>query len=164
MPDENPKEAFGRLKPMMAFVPSTAKVYMALAQADGAKKYGPYNWREKPVSTMTFLHAALRHIEAYIDGEAVAADSGVPHLGHAMACLAIIADAFETGNMIDDRPPAGAAARLLARYSKPPETLRQEETCRPQAGTRILCTEDRRPTPGARKASSRRQKSRGRNR
>jgi hypothetical protein len=114
MSEENPKDRYGRAKVPLTLFPITAVVYGALAQRDGAKKYGPYNWRGKPIRYSTFIDACQRHILAHIDGEEVAEDSGVPHLAHALACLAIIIDAKESGNLIDDRPPAAkAVARLL---------------------------------------------------
>jgi hypothetical protein len=46
----------------------------------------------------------------------------VHHLGHFMACAAIVLDARANGALIDDRPPKGAANDLLAQYTlqKPP--------------------------------------------
>jgi hypothetical protein len=78
---------------------------------DGARKYGPYNWREEGVSAVTYVSAAMRHLRDWLDGEEEAPDSGVHHLGHAVACLAIILDSIEVGNLVDDRPlpaPTGA--------------------------------------------------------
>jgi hypothetical protein len=109
----NPKDLLGDTKPNLALVPPAASIYMALAMGDGAKKYGPYNWREKEVRAMVYVAAALRHINAYLDGEDHAEDSHKPHLAHALACLGILADATETGNLIDDRPAEGAAAELI---------------------------------------------------
>ena len=82
---------------------------------DGAEKYGPYNWREKKVPARTYIAAAQRHLADFLDGEALATDSGVHHLGHVIGCCAIVLDAMETGNLIDDRPKPGAAAAILAR-------------------------------------------------
>jgi hypothetical protein len=61
-----------------------------------------------------YLSAALRHILALIDGEDIAEDSGFRHEAHAAACLGILLDAKETGNLIDDRPQKGCAGRLIA--------------------------------------------------
>ena len=119
MPDDNPKTIFGSKKPDLTLVPPAAKVYMALAMQNGADKYGPYNWRLKRVSAMTYLAAAMRHIESFIDGEECASDSGVPHLAHAMASLGILVDALETGNLNDNRPPSGVAGVLIDRWTKP---------------------------------------------
>ena len=91
---------------------------MALGFADGAVKYGPFNWREKSVAASVYLAAVKRHIEAWQDGEEVALDSGLPHLGHALACLAILVDAQSVGNLVDDRPKPGAAPGLLAAWEE----------------------------------------------
>jgi len=86
---------------------------MAMGFRDGAEKYGPYNWRDESVAASVYIGAAMRHIDAWWDGEESAGDSGVHHIAHALSCLAIIADATETGNLIDDRPLPGAASRLI---------------------------------------------------
>jgi hypothetical protein len=57
-----------------------------------------------------YVDAALRHLNAWFDGEQEASDSGVHHLGHARACMAILLDAEATGNLIDDRPAEGRGA------------------------------------------------------
>ncbi len=109
----NPKQAYGDLKIPLGLVPSTALILMGQAFKEGARKYGPYNWREKSVESMTYLHATLRHVAAYIDGEEIDPESGNPHLAHALACLAIIADAAAVGCLLDNRPPHGVAGELL---------------------------------------------------
>lgn len=114
----NPKDLLGVKKPRLSLVPPAGFVYAALAMANGADKYGPYNWRDKKVQSMIYLEAAQRHILSYQDGEENAKDSGVPHLGHAIACLLILIDAIETGNVVDNRPKAGPMAELIERYTK----------------------------------------------
>lgn len=71
---------------------------------DGADKYGLTNWREHQVSASVYYNAAFRHLAAWWDGEENAVDSGVHHLGHVMACCAIILDAQYTNQLNDDRP------------------------------------------------------------
>lgn len=114
----NPKQAFGDKKPPMHLWPETATIVGSLAFADGATKYGPYNWRHSPVEALTYVAAARRHLAAWVDGEANARDSGKPHLGHALACLAIIVDAACTGTLIDNRPAAGGSSDLLETWEK----------------------------------------------
>lgn len=114
----NPKDLVGAKKPRLSLVPPSGLVYAALAMANGADKYGPYNWRDKKVQSMIYLEACMRHILSYQDGEECAQDSGIPHLGHAIACLLILIDAKETDNMIDNRPKPGAMAALIERYTK----------------------------------------------
>ena len=110
--DNNPKSGVGALKVPLHLVPPSASHYLAEALADGAVKYGPYNWRESGVSAMVYVGAAKRHLDAWLDGQDSAEDSEVHHLAHAMACLAIILDATSVGTVVDDRPPKGAAFRL----------------------------------------------------
>lgn len=100
----NPKDILGSAKVSLTAVPSVAILHEACALMTGDWKYGAYNWRAKPVVARIYIDAALRHIHAWFDGEECAEDSGVHHLGHARACLAILLDAMETGNLIDDRP------------------------------------------------------------
>jgi hypothetical protein len=113
--DNNPKTKFGMQKPSLSKIPGAALIYTALAFMDGAKKYDAYNWRENEVTASIYLDAAMRHLLAWQDGEHVSTDTQPPvsHLGHAMACLSILIDAYENGNLIDDRPKPGPSARLI---------------------------------------------------
>ncbi len=115
---QNPKDITGLQKVPLHLVPPASTIYQALSMADGAKKYGPYNWRENAVIASIYVSAARRHLDAWFDGEELAQDSGVPHLGHALSCLGIIVDALETGNLIDDRPSPGPTSRLLEQFTK----------------------------------------------
>ncbi len=112
--ETNPKDRIGDTKPPLRLVPPPALVKIAMVMGLGAKKYGPYNWREKKVRYTVYLEAALRHIYSALDGEEIDPESGQPHTAHAAACMAILLDAQATGNLIDDRPPAGCAAKLIA--------------------------------------------------
>lgn len=103
----NPKDLFGSLKVSLSKFPPTALAHGAHAMMDGAEKYDPYNWRTKPVIASIYVDAAMRHIMDWFEGQEVATDSEVHHLGHAMACCAILIDAQEYGNLIDDRPVCG---------------------------------------------------------
>jgi len=103
----NPKDLFGQLKVSLTKVPAVAWLHAARAMMNGAEKYGPYNWREKEVITSIYVDAALRHILSWWEGEGIDPDSGVHHLGHAIACLAILLDAYEHGCLINDRPGPG---------------------------------------------------------
>ncbi|MDQ2066722.1 DUF5664 domain-containing protein [Xinfangfangia sp. CPCC 101601] len=103
----NPKDAIGSLKPSLRFVPM-APIYMAgEAMADGAEKYGPFNWREQPVNGSVYFDAAQRHLNQWFHGNDRAEDSNVHHLAHAIACLLIILDAETQGTLNDDRPKIG---------------------------------------------------------
>lgn len=112
--DGNPKSLQGAKKFSLRYLPLSANIAMNQAFEDGAQKYGAANWREKGVATTVYVDAALRHIMQYFDGgQRLAADSGVHNLGHAMACLAIIIDAEQEGQLIDDRPFAAKDTDVL---------------------------------------------------
>jgi len=102
----DPKGAAGALKPQLQIIPTVAMREEAKALADGATKYGPWNWRTNPVCVSTYIGAILRHTLAYRDGEDVDPESksGVNHLGSVRACCAILLDAAENGTLVDDRP------------------------------------------------------------
>lgn len=87
-------------------VPPALVEETALAFADGAKKYEPYNWRESGASVSVYYAAALRHLQAYWDGEDISPDARVNHLAHVAACMAVLLDCERAGNLDDDRPPA----------------------------------------------------------
>ena len=53
-------------------------------------------------------------IIAFWDGENKAADSGIHHLGHVMACASILLDAESCGQLNDDRPLPGKAAVAIS--------------------------------------------------
>ena len=115
LPDGNPKTVYGVTKPAMHTVPTTALVHIAGVFGDGAEKYGPFNWRKDPVSCSVYYSAAMRHLMAWWDGEDIDPGSkrGAHHLGAVMANVAILLDAMDTGNLIDDRPPAGPTAAMI---------------------------------------------------
>jgi len=114
----NPKDLIGVKKvPTLSVIPTAALVHMGRAMENGADKYGPFNWRQHPVQSGIYVDAAMRHLMAWVDGEENAEDSGVHHLGHAMACFAIILDAMEADKLIDQRVP-GPAPAMLERYKK----------------------------------------------
>jgi hypothetical protein len=107
-PDDNPKTVMGMAKTAMHLVPVRAVAGMARAFENGAKKYGPFNWREKRISVTTYYAACLRHLFDYydrIDKDDLAPDSLVHHLDHAQACIAMLQDTMGTDLLNDNRPP-----------------------------------------------------------
>lgn len=105
----NPKDKIGATKVDLSLIPGTALAHLAFALMDGATKYGPYNWRVERVQARTYIAAAQRHLLDYLDGQEYASDSLAHHLGHVMACCAIILDAEANGMLTDDRPVMAAA-------------------------------------------------------
>ena len=111
----NPKDIIGETKVPLWLIPPASSIYEALALGNGAKKYGPFNWREMMIQYSVYHSAIRRHLDAFLDGEDFAADSGLHHLAHAKAGLGIVIDALENGMLIDDRPVKGSCAALLER-------------------------------------------------
>ena len=114
----NPKDLLGVLKPALHLVPPALKIWVARAMENGARKYGPYNWRDKKVKMTIYISAAMRHLEQLLDGEDLADDSQIHHAAHAAACCGIILDALECKCLIDDRPLKGCASKLIARFTQ----------------------------------------------
>lgn len=114
----NPKDAIGDTKPQMHLVPAALSIEVARAMADGARKYGPYNWRTNPVRMTVYISAIERHVAALKDGENLTRDSKVKHLAAIGANVAILLDAGAVGVLLDDRPTPGPAGDLLEFYTE----------------------------------------------
>lgn len=78
-------------KPQMSLVPRKAKIAIARVMEFGAKKYGRDNWRNC-TDLRRYEDAAARHLDAHMAGELKDGESGMPHLWHALCCLAFIAE------------------------------------------------------------------------
>jgi hypothetical protein len=115
--DTNPKDRLGIKKVPLSLVPMAGLIYEALAFAEGAAKYGEFNWRRKAVRRRVYLEAILRHTLAALAGEDLDPDSRLPHEAKIRACCGIILDARECGNLIDDRFEKDATATLLAQFT-----------------------------------------------
>ena len=74
-------------------VPHEALGGMADALTYGAKKHGAWQWRQIPAEELRRIYyaALMRHVEAWrADPSARDAETGLYHLDHALACLAIL--------------------------------------------------------------------------
>lgn len=100
----NPKDIVGVQKIDLSLLPAIALDHYALAQIDGDIKYGPYNWRVLSVQARTYVAAAKRHLDDWMEGEEFAPDSLAHHLGHVIACCGILLDAQAAGKLVDNRP------------------------------------------------------------
>ena len=74
-------------KVLMGCIPPTAEVLLGMVLTYGAKKYSRENWRLIDNLEERYMDACLRHINLHRRGEEVDPESGLPHLGHAAACL-----------------------------------------------------------------------------
>lgn len=121
----NPKDAIGSSKLPLHLWPETATVLGSLALLDGALKYGRSNFRAIGVRSSIYYDAARRHLTAWFEGEDVDPDSGLPHLAHALACLAILVDAQAAGKLNDDRMAPGGYRYLIDAMTGHVERLKQ---------------------------------------
>ena len=101
----NPKDIIGSSKLPMHLIPASALAFLSIAFAEGAFKYGKYNWRVVGVRSSIYLDALERHAKKYREGEDCDQKTRVHHLASVMACCAIILDAEVAGSLTDDRPP-----------------------------------------------------------
>jgi len=102
----NPKDAAATTRLDLSLFPDSAVAYGALGFVEGDCKYGGYNWRSAGVQASVYVAALRRHVAKWYNGEDCDPKTRVPHLANALACIAILIDATEHGNLNDDRPPA----------------------------------------------------------
>ena len=113
MKPSNPKDAIGSDKLPLHLWPTTATALGSLALLDGALKYGRSNFRRIGVRASIYVDAAKRHMDAWFEGEDCDPASGLPHLAHALACIAIIVDAQAADKLTDDRMTPGGYRALV---------------------------------------------------
>jgi hypothetical protein len=71
----------------------------------GAAKYGDSNWRNDGGMAWSRCYAsAMRHIQAWYQGENTDPESGLSHLAHAMCNLTFLLEYERTNQERDDRP------------------------------------------------------------
>lgn len=109
----NPKDAIGSDKIPLHLWPETASIAGSLGMLDGMLKYGRSNFRAMGIRASIYYDACRRHINAWFEGEDLDPDSGIPHLSHALACLAIIVDAQAAGKFVDDRMVRGGYRKWI---------------------------------------------------
>jgi len=85
----NKSMRFNAGKPQLTFPMSTGIALEGVARVMefGAIKYERDNWK-KGLDPESILDSMLRHISAYLDGEYIDSDSGLPHIDH-ISCNAL---------------------------------------------------------------------------
>jgi hypothetical protein len=121
----NPKDAIGCNKVPLHLFPETATILGSLGLLDGMLKYGRANWRRAGIRASIYYDACRRHMNAWFEGEDTDPDSGLPHLAHAIACIAIIIDAKAAGKLNDDRQIPGGYRKLLNEMTKEVARLKE---------------------------------------
>lgn len=111
--ETNPKDKLATSRLDLSLFPATARAYGALAMTEGDLKYGGYNYRTAGVKVSIYYAAANRHLDKWFNGEWADSKTQVPHLASALACIGVIIDGIECGNVTDDRPPTCNIASLL---------------------------------------------------
>ena len=74
-------------KPRPDLLPPLAVLEIAKVLEFGARKYAPDNWRKVEGWRWRYAGAALRHLFAWLGGEARDPESGLLHLAHAGCCV-----------------------------------------------------------------------------
>ena len=100
----NPKAVAGRKKLRFQFLPIDVLEEVAGGMAEGADKYGAYNWRDTEIQMSDYYDSTMRHVTAWFKGEDIDPDSNIHHLSKAIAGLVVVRDAIMTDSCIDDRP------------------------------------------------------------
>jgi len=89
-------------KPRMELLSRAALEGCAQVLTFGAQKYASDNWRAG-MAWRRLIGAAMRHLQAFADGEDMDPESGLPHLDH-LACCVMFLSEFQKKNMgTDDR-------------------------------------------------------------
>jgi len=131
MTDPNPKQLQGDYKVPLHLVPPGLTIYAAMALGEGglwkATPYGPYNFRDSKVEVMTYIGGIMRHLVDFLDGTDNDPDSPVnkPSLAGVAGSLAILIDAIENGNAIDNRPKKGNARAMMDRFEGEIRAMKQ---------------------------------------
>lgn len=84
------KDDLGKLR--YDLVPLLAEEQMVAVLTFGAKKYSPDGWRTVPNAKARYHAALRRHVAAWARGEKLDSESGLPHLAHALCCLAFLTE------------------------------------------------------------------------
>jgi len=91
----------------------------------GEDKYGRSNWK-KGLKQTEIVDSLVRHLVAWLDGNNIDEESGLPHLDHLLCNSLFLAEMAHTHPELDDRAAAAKEARSMA--SKLPAGERNESS------------------------------------
>lgn len=89
-------------KPSLGLVDRTALEELAKVLDFGKRKYDAHNWRGG-ITWSRVIDSALRHINAFNDGEDMDPESGLNHIAHAMCNCMFLLNYYRTHKEKDDR-------------------------------------------------------------
>ena len=95
------------LKTRWDLVPWEAMYFVAEALTQGAREHDDYGWKTLPFGRRRYFSAAMRHMLAWKAGRELDAQSGMPHLAHAICCLLFL--------LARDLSPSQAPALVVTR-------------------------------------------------
>lgn len=101
--ETNPKRQFGVASIPLHLWSPLASAYGSLGLYNGSLKYGRNNFKATPVEASIYIAAAMRHLNAWAEGEEFDPADGVPNLGGVLANIAILLEARAAGTLVDDR-------------------------------------------------------------
>ena len=87
MQDQNKGLKFDASKPRWSLLPAGTVAQVVEVLEFGARKYGDNNWQKVENARTRYYDAAMRHLEAWRNGEHKDHESGAAHLAHATCCL-----------------------------------------------------------------------------
>jgi hypothetical protein len=95
-------------KPRMDLVPPRAMLEVGKVLAFGAQKYSAHGWRQSAAEWGRYLAAIERHRLAFLAGEDLDAETGLPHLAHLICSALFVLEYQLTLTGVDDRFEAGS--------------------------------------------------------
>lgn len=97
----------------------------------GADKYGQRNFTVEPIRARVYVAAIRRHLDAWLEGEDDAPDTGFSHIAHIGANVHVILAALASGQFIDDRH--GTSYDQASTPAEEPESYWEAEKARRKA-------------------------------
>ena len=106
-------------KPRYSLLPEHALPAIVSVLECGAAKYGVDNWRHVENTHDRYYNAAMRHIQAWWQGEQLDQETDLPHLAHAASCLMFLLSLEHSPDILTPPPPTDiltAATHLADMY------------------------------------------------